>query len=125
VAAWETVQVQIETERVRDMERRMTPRKAGVRRIRPESYSFRWNLTYADLLREKNIIRSLKSTDEVVLKNRAAIFAFFFLSFNFVPKSSAIAVKISFLKSQTLGPIPPRPGNCTHAIPWSAQAGER
>ena len=41
VAAWETVQVQIETERVRDMERRMTPRKAGVRRIRPESYSFR------------------------------------------------------------------------------------
>jgi len=64
VAAWETVQVQIETERARDMERRMTPRKAGVRRIRPESYSFRWNLTYADLLREKNIIRSLKSNVE-------------------------------------------------------------
>jgi hypothetical protein len=38
--------------------------------------SFRWNLTYivayAKMLWEKNNIRSLKSTDEAVLKNRAA-----------------------------------------------------
>jgi hypothetical protein len=32
--------------------------------------SFRWNLAYADLLWEKNIIYLLKSTTEVVLKNR-------------------------------------------------------
>ena len=41
------------------------------------SISFRWNLAYADaytdLLWEKNIVRLLKSTAEVVLKNRTII----------------------------------------------------
>ena len=40
--------------------------------------SFRWNLAYADayadLLWEENTVCSLKSTTEVVLKNRAKVF---------------------------------------------------
>jgi hypothetical protein len=33
-------------------------------------YSFHWNLAYADLLWDKNIVRSLKNTAEIVLQNR-------------------------------------------------------